>query len=383
MKRSIKVLALIALMPVAVMAQSELQGEEVDAMLDQMYQETQQETSSLPDKQTTNETAASTQVQVTVQAQPQLPAQDLNVQKQPTTYIEASPLTESRVERLRKARQETELLTEQSIVEKLEQSRMEDEKRRADALFGNQLNQIQGGTQTQQVQTVPVVVPEQVVAPQPEVDREAIRGEVSAALAEMKEAEPKKPEAKSYFGAMVGMGEYPDAVNIRGQYSLGFAFGQKFDDRLVVEGSFQYSNFQVEQREGYYDPYSGVYYPRITEMDQYSGSALVKYQLLGGVVRPTFGALASYTFRSFTDTQFSVSDDEATSHALDMGLMTGADLELSEKMSIGIDFRYMWNLTSRVNNGFQRSYIQPYLRTDVPVERLNYYVLSIMARASF
>ena len=58
------------------------------------------------------------------------------LKNQPTTYVEASPLVESRAEQMRKQRQQAELNTEQRIVEKLEQSRLEDEKDRAARLFG-------------------------------------------------------------------------------------------------------------------------------------------------------------------------------------------------------------------------------------------------------
>ena len=39
------------------------------------------------------------------------------VQQQPTTYVEASPLNESRAEQIRRIRQEAELKTEEKIVE--------------------------------------------------------------------------------------------------------------------------------------------------------------------------------------------------------------------------------------------------------------------------
>jgi len=109
----------------------------------------------------------------------------------------------------------------------------------------------------------------------------------------------------------------------------------------------------------------------------------VKYQLLGGMLRPEIGGLVSYTYRTFTDTQFGTSDASVSSQAFDMGLMTGMALELSESFGIGLDFRYMWNLTSKYDNSFQQSYVQPYLRSDKPIEKLNYYTFGVSAKATF
>lgn len=412
MKNALKYLVIAALVPTAVFAQN--LDEEVNAELDRMYG--QQKSASSASQTGTQHATSANNVQVTVTATPsqtqsgsatqgqtagQTVAQNqvqAQAQKQPTTVIEASPMAESGAEKLRKNRQDAELNTELTIVEKLEQSRLEDEKRRAEVLFGDKFNSLSNKEQPKaepakveaQQAVVPVVVPEVVVAPVAPVENKEdtkamIKGEVSAALAEMKKEE-EKPKSSSYFGAMVGAGDYPDAVNVRGQYSLGVAYGKKFDDRLVVEGSFIYSNYQVEQRDGgcVIDGYGMQNcYPRITEMNQYSTGGLVKYQLLGGMLRPEIGALLSYTYRTFTDTQFGLSDAAVSSQAFDMGLMTGASLELSEQFSLGLDFRYMWNLTNKVDGGFQKSYVQPYLKSDKPIERLNYYTLSVMGKATF
>ena len=59
---------------------------------------------------------------------------------QPTTVVEAAPVTESKAELMRKARQGEEVKTEQKIVEKLEESRLREEQQRAERLFGNKLD---------------------------------------------------------------------------------------------------------------------------------------------------------------------------------------------------------------------------------------------------
>jgi hypothetical protein len=376
----------------------------------------------------------------------------VQAQKQPTTVIQASPLVESKANEIRKTRQDAEVKTEETIVEKLEQSRLEDEKKRAEVLFGDKFNtlmtqgQQQSATQAgqpvqqqqqmQQVMLVPMtaipvqttqppqpaaaavpatpanqtavvpapvttpVVTEEVSAPpsvvvereeKPEkLDRDAVRTEVSAALAEFKK-EDDKPKTSSYLAIMTGSGEYTDAVNVKGQYSLGIAYGRKFNDRLVAEGSFLYSNYQVEQpstsgggqiynyQTGTYD-----YYPRITEMNQYATAGLVKYQLLGGMLRPEVGALMSYTYRTFSDKQFAISDAVVTSQAIDLGLMTGVSVELSETFSLGLDFRYMWNMTNKIDGTtLQRSSIYQNPSNYTPIEQMSYYNISVAGRATF
>ena len=302
MKSTIRVLAVLALLPMTTYAQTTL-DKEVNAELDKMYQASGVTSSNAP--------AQGTQVNVNVQSQPQASAVQSTVQateqkqaaaldanaqvlKQPTTVIEAAPVTESKADQIRKARQDAELATELKIVEKLEQSRMDDERRRAEALFGDQFNKLQApqaaaeanttATVTTQIQgdnatVTPVVVQEvkpaavAVVAEAPKVepamDREAIRGEIKTALSEMKEVKAEEPQKdETYAGVLLGAGEYPDVANIRTNGGIGVVVGKSFDN-LAVEGSFTYALYDVEQREGVYVP-PGSYYPRMTEMAQYN-----------------------------------------------------------------------------------------------------------------
>jgi hypothetical protein len=417
--KTFALIAFAAALPIAALAQSNYSfDDEVNAELNKMYEQ-----SAAP---ASKSSAPSPQVQVNVQASQQASAAQTNtqgaattatqsapalqaqapvaqapaalvapapaIQKQPTTLVEASPLQESRAEQLRKARQDAEIQTEQKIVEKLETSRLEDEKRRSEALFGDKFNQLQNKEAAAPApQTVPVVVPEQVVAPAPvkaELDKEAVRNEVRASLSEMKDEEAKKkPAAKTFFSGLVGMGDYPDVKNVRGKYSVGFSVGQKYNDHLLLEGSFIYSQFDVEQQFGGGYFWTGVgyeYFPRITEMNQYQGSAVLKYQILGGMLRPVFGGAAAYTYRTFTDSQLGYGGNDAQSHSVDVGLVTGADLEVSETFTIGLDIRYMWNLTSRTNNsGLQRSFSQTVYGSDTAIEKLNYMNIGVVGRATF
>lgn len=406
-------LAMSVLMPMTSFAQNQYSfDDEVNAELDKMYQGSssrgvlaQTQSQSSPQVQvnvtptqtaSVSNTTQASQVAPVAQQQQVAQAPAIVVQKQPTTMIEASPLQESKAELLRKSRQDAEVSTEQKIVEKLELSRLEDEKRRSEALFGDKLNQ-QKQEQVAVPAVIPVVIAEpqavQVVAPVIKkeeaavLDRDAVRSEVRASLAEMKEKEDSdknKFERKTYVAGLAGMGEYPDIANVRGNYSLGFAVGQRINERVQLEGSFLYSNFDVEQRDGGFDWTTGLYYPRITGMDQYQTAVVGKYAFLDGAIRPVIGGALAYTYRTFSDKQFGSSSNNAQSHSLDVGLVTGLDMAVSEAFTIGLDVRYMWNLTSRTqNSGFQRSFSQSVYGSDTPVEQLSHMNISLVGRATF
>ena len=184
-----------------------------------------------------------------------VPQQQSNYQKQPTTFIEASPLSDSKAATIRKNRQNEEMNTETRIVEKLEQSRMEDEKRRAAVLFGDKFDHLQNGQNAAPVQQAPLAEPVQqaqpVQQPQPvyiepkeTLTRDAVREEVRAALSDDVTAVSAPTETR-YFAGIAGIGEYPDVKNVKGNYSLGAAFGTRYD-YLLVEGSFLMSNYTVD-----------------------------------------------------------------------------------------------------------------------------------------
>lgn len=407
----INVLAVLALMPVAVLAANNF-DDEVNAELDRMYDSTAktapspQKATVLPSAVQVNVTNASSQGQTQGAEQVQTVSQ---AQKQPTTVIEASPLTESRADRIRKARQEVEVQTEQKIVEKLELSRIEDERRRSEILFGDKFNQLNGVNNTP-VTPAPVVVATPTPAPAPVVvapvvvaaptpapiqevapvvvapvakeehlSKEDVRNEMTAALEDFNKE--KKTQDKWTMGALLGVGEYPDAVNVKGNYAVGFTAGKKFQDRIMVEGSFLYSTYSVEQVYGG-GIYQGQYYPRITSMDQYSAGMTAKYNLWQAALRPVIGATMAYTYRAFTDTQFAAYNSDATSQALDVGAVIGADLDVSEGFSLGLDMRYMTNVTSKTSSNFQNSIIYQNKST-TPIEKFNYYTLGLIGRTTF
>ncbi|MBK7890937.1 MAG: outer membrane beta-barrel protein [Bdellovibrionales bacterium] len=296
--------------------------------------------------------------------------------------IEDSPLSMSSAERRRRDRQSLELQTESRIVEKLEEARMEDERRRSERLFNQSFgsgDHSQPAPQQVQVIQAPVaapVVPVEAVKPEPKVN---VKEEVRAALEEMKPKEEAKP-TEYYIQGLVGMGNYPDAVNVRGNVSTGFSVGIVTPERIVAEGTFQYSEFDIETM----NPGYSYATPPFKTLSQYNFSAAMKYQLFSGRVRPVVGAVAGYTYRSYRDQQtyyYSTNAGNVSTNAFDVGGLVGLDVQLTNSFSIGVDLRYMKNIAYRENSDYQRSFV--YQRVGKAVEELDYYMSSLVARFMF
>ncbi len=399
------ILAALSIVPNLSLAQAGNFDAEVDQELDQMYANKQAAVATNPAPTTAAVGGAAAQgsqpIYILNQATPTstATAQSAQVQKQPVAVIESTPLVESKAEMMRKSRQDAEVQTEQKIVEKLEASRLDDEKRRADVLFGNKFDQLQGAStqikaensnvtvsqgqvQAQTpvvVQAAPVVTP---VEPKENI-RDVVREELAASKNSLKleEVAPAPTEVR-YFSGIVGIGDYPDVKNVRGNYSFGAAFGTKYDS-LLVEGSFLYSNYTVEKL----DCNCVSFFPTLVDTNQYQAAVSAKYQLLDGMVRPVLGGLIAYSYRKYNwnslpnyapYNNYGTSSD---SHAIDLGVTAGVDLELSKKFALGFEYRYMFNLSSRVDN--QSIIAASQNQYGTPLEKLSYYTMAIAAKVNF
>lgn len=360
---------------------TETLSQEVDAEINKMYSEQ-------PSVVTTKATSPSvTQVsQTTV----------VTAQKQPVTVIEATPLSNSSAESIRKNRMEEEMRTETRIVEKLEQSRMEDEKKRAAVLFGDKFEKINKKTNqavtevAEETETVPVVAPvshiqaqpiviQQAPAPAPTITKDDIHNEVRAALDEDKEeasAETISLFEKKYIGAIAGVPQYSEANGVQGNYSLGFVIGTS-NDFIQIEGGFLYSNYFLGNAL-YVDQ---MYYTQFANflMNQYQTFVATKFQLMSGDIRPAIGGLASYSMRKYKSDSFTSygapGTDFGSSNSIDLGLTAGIDLLVNSKFSIGADMKYMFNVSSNINGSTALGAKSP--------EKLSYYLLGLTAKMMF
>jgi hypothetical protein len=285
------------------------------------------------------------------------------VVSQPTTVVEATPLEDSKAERLRKARQEREVETEQKIVEKLEESRLEDEKKRAEKLFGGKLEK-----EEEKAEAAPVAPPvytehqmpqQQVVISAPEEkkvtadDLENTKKEILDAVkaeqsVKMEAPKVEKPSNRYYISGLIGTADYPSAANIEGKGAGGILVGAEMPNDFMVEGGLLYSNYFID------DFFWVTGDPIFKEMDQYNLGLAVKYSPLSGRFKPIVGASANYTYRKYFDRAiytwqgvYLPNESEATTSAFDLGFLAGLEIGISDGFSIGIEYRYNTNLIYR------------------------------------
>lgn len=353
---------------------SESLNAEVDAEIDRMY--------SAPT------------IQSTAQSQPQqvqtvIVTRQAPVQKQPVTMVEASPLNSSNAESIRKNRQDEEMRTETRIVEKLEISRMEDEKRRAQVLFGDKFDALNNKDQAAtpaEAPAAPVVAPSSNVQAQPIIiqsqetlSRDDVAQEVRAALDEDKASAHDESSTslfeKKYFSAQAGVPQYAEAQAIRGNYSAGIGIGTQ-NDYLQVEGGFIYSNYNLDAF--YYNQFNQISFAPFI-MNQYQTYLSAKFQIMSGAIRPNLGGLVSYSYRTYVTDAFTSFGPAGTktgnSGAIDLGITAGVDIALNQRFALGADLKYMFNMSANINGNTVAGASSP--------EKLNYYLLGVAAKMAF
>jgi outer membrane protein W len=112
-------------------------------------------------------------------------------------------------------------------------------------------------------------------------------------------------------------------------------------------------------------------------MRQYNVGAALKYQLLPGRIRPMVGGAVDYARRSMSEMGY----DFRTSDAFDVGFVAGLDLQLTDNFGIGLDFRYMTNITYRDNSNYPQSFVLNTAQN--PIEKLDYYMGTLSGKLSF
>lgn len=291
------------------------------------------------------------------------------IEKQPTTVVEAAPLSLSKAEELRKSREETEVDTERKIVEKLEQARIEAEKKRQAQL----LNAFEGAaagtaaavtatpvekpaaaaveTKAPPVAAAQPIQPQVIVvqpaaAPAPAVEaakpvtiddvRGAVREELRASQPEVEETPEKKSE--NYIAVNVGMLDY-DSADIQTNGAVNLAFGKIFEDRWAVD-------FGVGLASAYVDESAFAY----RKLDQFSLGVGAKFLILTGRIRPSIGGVLNFVNRQYSTLRDSTTGqpiytDELNSDALEAGFVMGVDFLVSENLVLGAEYRFMSNLT--------------------------------------
>lgn len=334
--------------------------------------------------------------QYVLQNQPVINQQQPNiyVQKQNTTVVEDTPLTESAADKMRKQRMEMEQQTESKIVEKLEEARMKAEQVRATKLLTGLEDKQEEKKEDKKVEEVVVAAPVvaaplavQVIEPAP------IAAPIIEVKAELSKLDEAPVENKRYYMTFdTGFIAY-DAKNVDTGVGVGTNFGAIFDDRYIVEGNFLFTRANIESvtQPVAFTP-SGIY-PTIIQMDQYGFGGTFKYRILKTRISPYVGGSLAYTYRNYKNKQspygyatcpYYNCDLDASSWAVDMGLLAGADIALSNNFSIGSEFKYMFNAAYDVKtNGLQQSKLLYPDFYSQPVEELGYYSLTLSLKYMF
>ena len=322
------------------------------------------------------------------------------IQEQPTTIVQDTPLKSGAAEKIRNKRVESEATTEDGIVQALEKARLNDELKRRDR-FNNALDNEQPAQNAAPVviapappvqQAPPIVVQPPAAPPQPVIqviqvpvqerprpvqDEEDSRPARKPVVREEREPIPEpivrhEEERRDsfYVSGLLGMGKYPDVINVQGNATGGVAIGA-VRDRFVGELSFLYGSYQLQDLFQAYNQYNGVGY-RVVDMTQYNLAAAAKYNILTGRLRPQVGVLGSYTRRSYSDDISGTSSGSfLTSNAIDLGALIGLEFAITEQFTIGIEFRYSTNVWSNQNGNYPNNYV--YNQNQNSVEKLDYY----------
>lgn len=299
------------------------------------------------------------------------------VQSEPTTVVQAAPLSTSRAEQMRSARKDMEIKTEEKIVEKLEESRIVDEQRRAERLFGGRMGALHANDNSQwqkpqqqvQQQPAPQVAPVQV-APAPVLEEkkqpafsntvvinsgkdsevvEEADGSLTVSQANTLRTNVEEDESSllgvgptTYIAPMAGAVDHSDASNVDSNGGFGLALGMIYASGLAIEGSLVYSN-----HDGSYRYLTSGFGTLTNEVgiDQYNVGGAVKYYIGKNKIQPFIGGVLSYTRRDYTPQNSSIFASNS-SNAFDAGLTAGADLAVTKDFRIGLDYRYMQNIAN-------------------------------------
>lgn len=352
-----------------------------------------------------NDTINSNNTTTTIVAPAPAPSQ------QPATVVEAQPVVESKAERMRRARQEAEVGTEQKIVEKLEESRLKEEQDRADRLFGTKLDsaaskQLEEAVKASEVAPIaPAPVPQVVIEkveivqpaqplPPPEIKSITPVEEVQPAAPiapapvaksslALDEEAPAPKQNQIYVNGSLGGMSY-DASNVKSNMAGGFAIGNLMKEQVAVEASFLYSNHYIDT---FWNP--GIY----RELDQYDIGLNTKYYILKNTqLKPYVGAGAAYIVRNYSQriitsngmggTQTVNGPDEESTESLNLNLAAGLDFKLNETFMIGGGVDYSMNLWTKNEFDFGNYYaIQP--EGTKPLEEINFWTVKATATVTF
>ena len=166
-------------------------------------------------------------------------------------------------------------------------------------------------------------------------------------------------EVRVYISGGAGVSVFSGVDNISNGLNAGVNIGAKFPANFLFEVGFSYSDFKLDNYYGYsYSP--ARYLTRAATQNsqcidcrikEYAGILNVKYHLFNLSLRPFAGISGIYRYRTYEDDYYkSYSRYNSSSHGLDMGPNVGVDFALSSQFMVGVEFKYMINLTNSVSD---------------------------------
>jgi len=318
--------------------------------------------------------------------------------KQPVVVVESTPLAVSRADEIRKQRERAEVETEQKIVEKLEMSRIADEKRRQEALLGSisgtaapekaeqKAAEVSAAPAAAPVAQQPqvIIVQQPAVQPQPAIEvqksptmedvRSAVREELTASqqkvdgenlvkLHAVKEIRENRKQT-DYASGTLGMVNY-DSFDIETVGAIGVAYGRVFDNRWAVEINGNFSNSYVEENNFLY-----------RDMQQWSVGLGTRYYFMIERIRPSLGFAVSYVNRDYSDLNdiyYQWVGTSMSSWAIDYGFTAAIEFAVTKEFLFGMEYRYMNNMTYQ----YREDYLNiPQFQNNysgfTPIEERNY-----------
>jgi len=168
----------------------------------------------------------------------------------------------------------------------------------------------------------------------------------TTSMAELAPEQPKK-ENSMFVGIDIGAQMYNNSPDVKNFGDFRLSVGKVMDSNFSVAGEFGYNSLNQDLS------WDGELYRSVS---QYTFGAVGRYVFPVGRFRPNAGVALDYVRTSYggmslAGYQSDVSNLGATgSNALNYGIVAGFDIKVSDHLMLGIDYRYMMNLTYEYDN---------------------------------
>lgn len=159
-----------------------------------------------------------------------------------------------------------------------------------------------------------------------------------------------------YVGGSFNYGIFHGVDHVRNGIGTSAIIGMtSFDSNISAEFGLNYNRYNMGSYYGVPQNYISGYnsWNNINRFEEYSGSLNVRYQLTNhSALRPTLGLVAAYRYRTYTPNMYD-HDYYTSVDAIDCGISAGVDFVINDKVSFGVDYKYMLNLHHAVDGFYQ------------------------------